>query len=100
MLVIEELVRLVKKKGFVDTLQVLTSFKNYKADKHAFYNALNKFSYYNSFFRIKEELLDRGLIKMEANGSKKYIILTEKGLSVYNKLVEVNKLILTNHIKN
>ena len=92
---IEELISFLKKKGFRDTLEVLTQFKNYKTDKHTFYNELNKFSYYNSFFRVKDDLIRRGLIAIELNDKKKYVKLTEKGLDVYNRLVEINKLINT-----
>ena len=99
MLVIEDLVWFLKKKGFRDTYQVLTQFKNYKTDKHTFYNELNKFSYYNSFFRVKEDLIKRGLIEIEQNKKKKYIKLTDKGLLVYNKLVEINELINNHHEK-
>jgi hypothetical protein len=90
---IEELISFLKKKGFRDTLEVLTQFKNYKTDKHTFYDELNKFSYYNSFFRVKDDLIKRGLIEIELNDKKKYVKLTDKGLDVYNRLVEINKLI-------
>ncbi|MFX1557967.1 MAG: hypothetical protein ACFFC1_11265 [Promethearchaeota archaeon] len=90
---IDDLISFLKKKGFRDTLEVLTQFKNYKTDKHTFYNELNKFSYYNSFFRVKDEMIDRGLIEIELNNKKKYVKLTDKGLDVYNRLVEINKLI-------
>ena len=84
----------LKKKGFRDTFQVLTQFKNYKVDKHTFYNELNKFSYYNSFFRVKDDLVGKGLITIEHNANKKkYIKLTDKGLDVFNRLVEINELI-------
>ena len=90
---INDVIGFLKKKGFRDTFQVLTQFKNYETDKHTFYNELNKFSYYNSFFRVKEDLINRGLIKIEKNNKKKMIKLTKKGLDVYNKLVEINELI-------
>jgi len=90
-------VNFLKKKGFRDTFQVLTQFKTHKTDKHTFYNELNKFSYYNSFFRVKEELINKGLIEIEVNQNrKKFIKLTPKGLEVFKKLVEVNELI-NNH---
>jgi hypothetical protein len=92
-MVINDLISFLKKKGFRDTLAVLTQFKNFKVDKHTFYNELNKFSYYNSFFRVKDDLIDKGLIEIEQNNKKKYVKLTEKGLDVYNRLVEINKLI-------
>ena len=90
---IDDLINFLKKKGFRDTLEVLMQFKNHKTDKHTFYNELNKFSYYNSFFRVKEDLLNKGLISIELNNKKKYFTLTNKGLDVYNKLVEINNLI-------
>lgn len=90
---IDDLISFLKKKGFRDTLEVLTQFKNYKTDKHTFYNELNKFSYYNSFFRVKDELINKGLIEIELNNKKKYVKLTDKGLDVYNRLIEINKLI-------
>ncbi|MFX0057124.1 MAG: hypothetical protein ACFE85_01855 [Candidatus Hodarchaeota archaeon] len=90
---IDDLISFLKKKGFRDTLEVLTQFKNYKTDKHTFYNELNKFSYYNSYFRVKDEMINRGLIEIELNNKKKYVKLTDKGLDVYNRLVEINKLI-------
>jgi len=90
---IDDLISFLKKKGFRDTLEVLSQFKNYKTDKHTFYNELNKFSYYNSFFRVKDEMIDRGLIEIELNNKKKYVKLTDKGLDVYNRLIEINKLI-------
>ncbi len=90
---IDDLINFLKKKGFRDTLEVLIQFKGYKTDKHTFYNELNKFSYYNSFFRVKEDLVNKGLIAIELNNKKKYFKLTDKGLDVYNKLVEINNLI-------
>ena len=93
-MILTDLIDFLKKKGFRDTFQVLTQFKNNKADKHSFYNELNKFSYYNSFFRVKDELIEKGLIVIERDAKKKkQIRLTKKGLLVYNKLVEINDLI-------
>ncbi|MHA1843159.1 MAG: hypothetical protein ACTSWE_02675 [Promethearchaeota archaeon] len=103
---IDELFSFLKKKGFRDTFYVLSKFKNHKTDKHTFYNELNKFSYYNSFFRIKDELIKKGLIEItdvdSAKNSKKknksrknnaVIQLTKKGKDVYDKLIEINQLI-------
>jgi hypothetical protein len=87
------LFNLLKKKGFRDTFNVLTKFKDYQADKHTFYDELNKFSYYNSFFRIKEELVKHNLIEIIEKNQKKLIKLTQKGLEVYNKLLELSKII-------
>ena len=89
---INDLTTLLKKKGFRDIYQILAS-KNYKCEKHTFYNELNKFSYYNSFFRIKDELIKRGLLEIEIIDGKKYITLTKRGIDVYNKLMEINDII-------
>lgn len=91
-MIFEDLISLLKKKGFKDTMFVLTKNNN-RLDKHAFYNELNKFSYYNSFFRVKDDLIKMGLIEIENSNKIKYIKLTEKGLDVYNKLSEINKLV-------
>ncbi|MFW9867538.1 MAG: hypothetical protein ACFFEN_15695 [Candidatus Thorarchaeota archaeon] len=91
-MIFEDLIGLLKKKGFRDTFTVLTKNNN-KLDKHAFYNELNKFSYYNSFFRVKDELIKKGLIEIENSNKIKYVKLTEKGLDVYKKLNEINNLI-------
>lgn len=96
-MILNDLINFLKKKGFRDTFQVLTQYKNFKTDKHTFYNELNKFSYYNSFFRVKEDLIKKGLIVIERDAKrKKHIRLTKKGMQVYNKLVEINELI-SNH---
>jgi len=91
----DDLINFVKKKGFRDTYEVLTKFKNHKTDKKTFYTELNKFSYYNSFFRVKDEMIDKGLITMgrQKNNDRIYIALTKKGLDVYKKLLEINELI-------
>ncbi|MFX1377169.1 MAG: hypothetical protein ACFFA0_15295 [Promethearchaeota archaeon] len=91
-MIFEELISLLKKKGFKDTMFVLTKNNN-QLDKHTFYNELNKFSYYNSFFRVKDELINKGLIEIEHNNKIKHIKLTEKGLEVYKKLEEINNLV-------
>ncbi len=92
----QDLIFFLKKKGFRDTFQVLMQSKDHKVDKHTFYNELNKFSYYNSFFRVKEDLINKGLIEIEQNNKVKYIKLTEKGLEVYKKLHEISDLIKSN----
>ena len=90
---IENIINFIKKKGFGDTFEVLSKFKDFKTDKHTFYNELNKISYYNSFFRVKEEMINRGLLTIEKVNKKKHISLTEKGLNVFNRLKELNNLV-------
>ncbi len=92
---LDDVISFLKKKGFKDTFYVLTKFKNNKTDKHTFYDELNKFSYYNSFFRVKEDLLDKGLIEIKNHNNMKTIGLTKKGENIYAKLMEINQLINT-----
>lgn len=83
----------MKKKGFKDTLQILSKRKDYKMNKHTFYNELNKFSYYNSFLRVKDILLNRDLIYLRKNKNNKLeISLTPKGVIILGKIEELNEL--------
>lgn len=87
------LFNLIKKKGFRDTFNVLAKFKDYRAEKNSFFTELNKFSYYNSYFRIKDDLLHFNLIKIGEKNGEQVNALTEKGLDVYNKLLELDEII-------
>ncbi|MFW9971060.1 MAG: hypothetical protein ACFFDF_12775 [Candidatus Odinarchaeota archaeon] len=89
----EELYSVLNKRGFFNTFQVLSQFKEYKAEKGEFYRILTDFSNYNSFLRIKDKLIASKLIKLESNNGQEYIGLTEKGESVYNSLLLLNELI-------
>lgn len=83
----------MKKKGFKDTLQILSKRKDYKINKHTFYKELNKFSYYNSFLRVKDILLNRDIINVKKNKNKKLeISLTPKGVVILEKIEELNEL--------
>ena len=78
----------MKKKGFKDTLQILSKRKDYKINKHTFYKELNKFSYYNSFLRVKDILLNRDIIYVKKNKNKKLeISLTPKGIVILEKIL-------------
>ncbi|MFX0004242.1 MAG: hypothetical protein ACFE9C_06835 [Candidatus Hodarchaeota archaeon] len=89
----EELYSVLNKRGFFNTFQVLSQFKEYKAEKGEFYRILIDFSNYNSFLRIKDKLLESKLIRLETNNGQEYIGLTSKGKSVYDSLVHLNELI-------
>ncbi len=89
----EELYLVLNKRGFFNTFQVLSQFREYKAEKGEFYRILTEFSNYNSFFRLKDKLVEIKLINLERNNGEEYIELTEKGVSVYNNLIRLNELI-------
>ena len=84
---------LIKIRGIRDTFKVLSKHENYKADTHIFYNELNSFSNYTSFFRVKDKLINEGLISIKKDKNKKCISLTKKGILIYNKLVEINEIL-------
>ncbi len=90
---LDNLLGILKRKGFWNTFQVLAPYQTAKVDIHVFYNEFKKFSYYNSFFRIKEDLVRKGLVEIEQNSKKKYVRLTNKGLELYNKLVDITRMI-------
>lgn len=89
----EELYLVLNKRGFFNTFQVLSQFREYKAEKGEFYRILTEFSNYNSFLRLKDKLVEIKLINLERNNGEEYIELTEKGVSVYNNLIRLNELI-------
>ena len=89
----EELYSVLNKRGFFNTFQVLSQFKEYKAEKGEFYRILTDFSNYNSFLRIKDKLLESKLISLETDNGQEYIGLTSKGKSVYDSLIHLNELI-------
>ena len=86
---LNDLTELLKNKGFKNTIQVLGKFKNYRAERRKFYEELMKFSYYNSFYRIKGKLLEYDLINIKSFRGKKYISLTKKGKKICEKLNEI-----------
>ena len=90
---LDDLFNIFKKKGFRETYEILTKFKNFKTNIHTFYKELNKFSYYNSFLRVKDKLIRKGLIIIETQNREKIIRLTKKGINIYLKLVEINDML-------
>ena len=58
----DKLYLFLNKRGFFNTFQVLSQYKDYRAEKGDFYKQLNEFSNYNSFLRLKVKLLETGLI--------------------------------------
>ncbi|MFX1567428.1 MAG: hypothetical protein ACFFCV_03570 [Promethearchaeota archaeon] len=89
----EELYSVLNKRGFFNTFMVLSQYKEFKAEKGEFYRKLIEFSNYNSFLRIKDKLMETKLITLEKNNGSEYIGLTEKGISVYDSLLQLEKLI-------
>ncbi|MFW9772080.1 MAG: hypothetical protein ACFFFB_07190 [Candidatus Heimdallarchaeota archaeon] len=89
----ENLLKLLNKKGLYNTFRVLSLFDNYRADKYEFYQKLNEFSYYNSFHRIKHVLIEKNLLVVTNHGERPYYELTSKGKRMFILLKELNKLL-------
>ncbi len=89
----EELRKLLNKRGLYNTFNVLSLFDNYKADKHLFYQKLNEFSHYNSFLRIKDDLIEKELLLVNNHNRVSYYELTSKGRRMYSLLKELYNLI-------
>ena len=89
----EKLYLILNKRGLFNTFQILSQCEDNKAEKGLFYKRLTEFSHYNSFLRIKSKLLETNLIYLEENNGKEYIGLTEKGIFVFEKLLQINELI-------
>ncbi len=87
--------RLMKKRGFSETLKVLGSFDNFEAVQSKFFEKFEEAnSYYNAYLRVKKALLDSDLIKFKLNdNNEKVIYLTDKGREVLNRLQEIENLI-------
>lgn len=98
---LNEIKSILNKKGFWDTLFILNNSGSHSLTYHEFNNKLNEFSYYNSFLRIKSVLLDKGIITIGTTGTigtigKKMITLTEKGIEIHQRLLEIES-ILNHH---
>ena len=68
-------------------------------NRHDFYDELNKMSYYNSFFRVRDELLEREIIAITQNNNgnkQKLISLTSRGVYLYTEMLKLNALINQN----
>ena len=84
-----------RKKGFGETMEVLSGFKNSETQQSNFFNTLKKNqSYLNSFFRVKEDLLKCKIIayKLDAQ-NEKVIYLTEKGKELFKRIMEIEDII-------
>ncbi|MEA3248421.1 MAG: hypothetical protein U9Q73_01820 [Nanoarchaeota archaeon] len=79
-----------RNKGFWDTMNILGEYTSISEgiEYHTFNKIMNTGSYYNSFRRAKQFLLDYRMIEIyiHPNQQKKLIRLTEKGREIYDHL--------------
>jgi predicted transcriptional regulator len=88
--------RLFKRRGFVETIEMLNTFDNQEAIQATFFSKLSEVeSYPNVFFRVKNDLLKHSLIAYKLNSSnEKVIYLTDKGKNVWNLIQDIEKLLV------
>ncbi|MBD3353001.1 MAG: hypothetical protein GF364_16075 [Candidatus Lokiarchaeota archaeon] len=82
-----------------ETLKILGQLKKNEAKQSIFYDRIkeNK-SYLNSFFRVKKDLIQTGIIGYRLdNDQKKIIFLTEKGKELTRLITKIENTL--NHKK-
>jgi len=77
---------LIRKKGTIITLNILSEQKDFEMSQNEFIKKLKKCKNdLNAYFRIKKELLKYKIISFKINqNSKKIIFLTELGKKISN----------------
>jgi hypothetical protein len=84
-----------RKKGFYHSLSLLSAKPILRT---AFFDEIKKQGYLNEFFRAKDDLLKHGLIAFSLSPLGEYqIAITEKGLSLRNKIVAIDTLIMNEY---
>ena len=87
---------LFRKRGFHETLLTLYTAKNYALSVTEFNEKLEQEtgSYYNAFFRVKEEMKKYGILEHKKNREgEKVIALTRKGVKIMQILNTINDLL-------
>ena len=87
------LVNLIKRKGYHDTFKILAFSDDYEISKKDFHKELNDFSNYNSYSRIKNKLIDLDLIQETENNGVSKIKGTDKGIFLYERLIEISNIL-------
>lgn len=85
---------LYRKRGFGLTIEILAELGS-EAEESVFFAALKeKGSYLNEYYRVKKDLLKKGLIKYRLNEEyEKVIILTKKGSSLLEKIKDIEEIL-------
>ena len=82
---------LFRRRGFSETLEILYQFPGQEIVQAKFFQALlEQESYPNTYFRVKNDLLEHGLIAYKLNDANdKVIFLTDRGKKVWNLINEI-----------
>ena len=83
---------LFRKRGFGETLQVLTQFPGEEAVQSQFFEKLvEQKSYPNTYFRVKKDLLKHNLIAYKLNeNNDKVVFLTDKGKELWELIKKID----------
>ena len=92
---VSELYKMMKKRGFSETLYILGNFEKNEAKQATFFEMFaEEKSYYNAYLRVKDLLLEQKLIKFKLNTENdKVIFLTKKGITLLMKMKEIEALL-------
>jgi hypothetical protein len=87
--------KLAKKRGFHETLFTLYGAQNYSLSLPEFFERLEEIgSYYNAFFRIKDDLIKYGILVTKKNRYKEKVLgLTKKGVMIAKILRNIDDLL-------
>lgn len=90
--------KLYRRKGFTETLEMISEFKGYEAKQSDFFKKLKEHrSYLNSFFRVKDDLIEYKIIAYKLDDTfEKVIYLTDKGKELNEKISEIEDIIKKN----
>lgn len=94
--------KLFKRRGFCETIELLNSFENKEAIQSTFFQKLTVASSYpNVFFRVKNQLLENGLIAYKLNpANEKVIYLTDKGKQIWTIIEDIESMLKSPIEKN
>lgn len=88
--------KLLKRRGFTETLEILNSFPQQEAIQSEFFDKMvNSASYPNVFFRVKSDLLKHNIIGYKLNQTnEKVIFITEKGKEIWKLIQDIELLLI------
>ena len=87
--------KLFRRRGFSETMGILDSFENDECVQAKFFEKLSaENSYPNTYFRVKNELLQNDLIAYKLNANnEKVIYLTNRGKKVWNLVQDIENVL-------
>jgi len=91
----KDLFNLIRKSGFYDVMSILYRYKDHVLGSRNLTFELQAIgSYYNSYLRVKKEMIRFKLIEYYLNESYlKCIRLTPRGVSMWEKIGEINDML-------